>query len=106
MEKLIQKTSELHLTTGPRQPCSPGRAVGRSPHRASSRSTGRLSDTSGAIRSDDDFSSIGIHMRILTLPELTFPPGPEGEPLVAGKTPSPTLRHTVQTALEGKLLHP
>ena len=75
MEKLIQKTSELHLGTGPRQPRSPGRSVSRSPHRASSRSSGRLSDTSGAIRSDDDFSNIGYSYEDLDIARIIVPPG-------------------------------
>ena len=58
MEKLIAKANEMSIGPTTSQDPTSQRSGKKFTHRADSLS-GRLSDTSGAIRSDDDFSSIG-----------------------------------------------
>ena len=57
MERLIQNASELNLGSEPARNVTPGKLVSRSSSGAGGLTSGHFSDVSGAIRSDDDFSS-------------------------------------------------
>ena len=59
MEKLIKQASELNLGPSSNQIPLPTRPMDPGKRKSGSIASGQCSDTSGAIRSDDDFSSIG-----------------------------------------------
>ena len=65
MENLLRKASGLNFTSSPRHKADPKKLIFPRPTVAASESSlkdashGYFSDTSGALRSDDDFASIG-----------------------------------------------
>ena len=74
IEKLIQKASQLRI--GPEETLeeTPSRSGRRCSRRAGSATSGLQSDTSGGIRSDDDFSSIGYSYEHLDAPSINALP--------------------------------
>ena len=74
MENLIQKASELNLGPRATRNITPSKLGSRSASRAGSVTSGQLSDTSGAIRTDDDFSSIGYSYEAEGISQIDAPP--------------------------------
>ena len=75
MESLIQKASRLRIGPEDDLENTPSKSGSRYPRRAGSVSSGRHSDTSGAIRSDDNFSSIGYSYEGSDVAMIDVPPG-------------------------------
>ena len=73
MEKLIAKASEMSIGHSTSQSPMSGRYGNKRRQRADNLS-GRHSDTSGAIRSDDDFSGIGYSCENLVSERIDAPP--------------------------------
>ena len=78
MESLIQKASQLRIGPEDDLENTPSKSGSRYPRRAGSVSSGRHSDTSGAIRSDDNFSSIGYSYEGSDVAMIDAPPGTSG----------------------------
>ena len=85
MESLVERTSRLSLGTSQFSPA--GRAQPRkfafrasTPGPQSGSMSGDASDTSGAIRSSDDFASIGYEYEHSDLESQPFTPPPVGSP--------------------------
>ena len=74
MENLIQKASELNLGSRSNRNVTPSRLDCRSTGRTGSVTSGYLSDTRGAIRTDDDFSSIGYSYETEGMTPINLPP--------------------------------
>ena len=74
IENLIQKDIELNLGPKATHNIIPSKLDSRSASRAGSVTSGLLSDTSGAIRTDDDFSSIGYFYEAEGISQIDAPP--------------------------------
>ena len=73
MERLISQVNELNIPPGSSGAQSTGRATGLGKRYRPSICSGRYSDTSGAIQSDDDFSSIGYSFEGQETSEIAHP---------------------------------
>ena len=78
IESLIQKASQLRIGPEDDLENTLSKSGTRYPRRAGSVSSGRHSDTSGAIRSDDNFSSIGYSYEGSDVAMIDAPPGTSG----------------------------
>ena len=85
MEKLIQKASDLNLGTRSSRNFLPEGSTVRGSQRSGSLMTGRHSDTSGAPRSDDEFSSIGYSYEKAEPEKINAPPRAGDEPSCSHK---------------------
>ena len=74
MEKLIQKARDLNLGTRPSRDYFPEESTVQGSQRSGSLTTCRHSDTSGALRSDDEFSSIGYSFERAEPEKVNAPP--------------------------------
>ena len=74
MERLISQVNKLNISPGSSGAQSTGRATGLGKRYRPSICSGRYSDTSGAIQSDDDFSSIGYSFEGQETSEIAHPP--------------------------------
>ena len=74
MERLISQVNELCIAPGSSGAQTTGRATGLGKRYRPSICSGSYSDTSGAIRSDDDFSSIGYSFEDPETSKIAHPP--------------------------------
>ena len=74
LEDLIKKASELNLGPGALQTLTSTKPRGLGKRRSRSATPGRFRDTSGAIQSDDDFSSIGYSFEAPSHDGIAPPP--------------------------------
>ena len=73
-EKLIKQASQLYLGPLNSQAPHPSKLLDYRKRKSGSIGSGHYSDTSGAIRSDDDFSSIGYSLEDQERDRITDPP--------------------------------
>ena len=96
MERPIQKASELNLGTRANRSFFPEGSTAQGSLRSGSLTTGRLSETSGALRSDDEFSSIGYFSSRLNTKKSTHLLKLGMSRRVAIRTPGPIRMFVVQ----------
>ena len=87
MERLIQKASELNLGTRANRSFFPEGSTAQGSLRSGSLTTGRFSETSGALRSDDEFSSIGYSFEQAEHEKINAPPKAGYAPSCSYKDP-------------------
>ena len=78
LEGIIQKTRRLSLEAPERLSATPATVDSRWSLRSRSTSPGLLSDTSGALRSDEEFSSIGYTYERADAEQISAPPSAAG----------------------------
>ena len=90
MEKHVKKASDLNLGTRTSRSFFPEGSTDRGSMRSGNLTTCCLSETTGALRSDDEFSSIGYSFEQAEPENFNAPPRAGNEPRVATRTLGPT----------------
>ena len=93
MESLIQRASELNLGCCASYTLSSTKTGRPDVRQGGSEASGQYRVTSGAIRSDDDFSSIGYSSEGPTAERIVAPPRAFDDPSCSSCTTSPKMPH-------------